>query len=83
MMKIREGDIPLPAMTPLEKKYVALARYGRTTCSLHLVDLGLIDPSDEKSAHAAFKRVANRMGLKSDGWLPRLGSVIYGSRARR
>ncbi len=66
-------------LSPLEQQAVNAARQGLSTCSTHLADLGIIDRSQIKSFHEALRRVAKKAGVYGEGWIGRLGLLIYGS----
>lgn len=76
---MEKGERRLPPLTNLEKKAVEAARQGKSACSTHLADLGIIDPDQIGQVHDALKRVAKRVGVyEPDRWIGRVGKLIYG-----
>jgi RHS repeat-associated protein len=66
-------------LSPLEQRAVELAREGKSTCSSHLADMGLIKPNETKQIHEALRRVAIKAGIyETNRWIGRLGNLIYG-----
>lgn len=77
----KEFSRPLPPLTDLEREAVEAARKGRSACTAHLADMGIIDEKVVKKYYQALRRVAIRAGIYKGGgepWIGELGLMIYG-----
>lgn len=70
-------------LSPLEEEAIRKVKEGKSACSSHLADMGLIPPNEARRIHEALRRVAKKEGVYfnpdgsfNPGWLSRLGKKL-------